>query len=60
MKLAKIETLFFAANAAWAQDALARGWEVISDGLACFPAMTTVLSHFKTSFSATFDGLHFE
>lgn len=57
MKLANIETFSFAARADWAQDALARGCEVISDGLACFPAVTIVLSHFKTSFSATFNGL---
>jgi hypothetical protein len=42
MKVAKVETFSFAAIADWAQDALARGWEVISDGLACFRAVAEV------------------
>ena len=42
MKVAKVETFSFAAIADWAQDALARGWEVISDGLACFRAVAGV------------------
>ncbi len=42
MKVAKVETFSFAAIADWAQDALARGCEVISDGLACFRAVAEV------------------
>jgi hypothetical protein len=42
VKVAKVETFSFAAIADWAQDALARGWEVISDGLACFRAVAEV------------------
>lgn len=42
VKLAKVETFSFAAIADWAQEALARGCEVISDGLACFRAVTEV------------------
>jgi len=42
MKVAEVETFSFAAIADWAQDALARGWEVISDGLACFRAAAEV------------------
>jgi hypothetical protein len=42
MKVAKVETFSFAAIADWAQDALARGWELISDGLACFRAVAEV------------------
>jgi len=41
-KLAKVETFSFAAIADWAQEALAKGCEVISDGLACFRAVTEV------------------
>jgi len=36
MKVAKFETYSFAAIADWARDTLARGCEVISEGLACF------------------------
>jgi len=39
VKVAKVEIFSFAAIADWAQDALARGCEVISDGLACFRAV---------------------
>ena len=42
VKVAKVETFSFAAIADWAQDALARGCEVISDGLACFRAVAEV------------------
>ncbi len=42
MKVAKVETFSFAAIADWAQDALARGWKLISDGLACFRAVAEV------------------
>jgi hypothetical protein len=42
VKVAKVETFSFAAIADRAQDALARGWEVISDGLACFRAVAEV------------------
>ena len=42
VKVAKVETISFAAIADWAQDALARGCEVISDGLACFRAVAEV------------------
>jgi len=38
----KVATFSIAAIADWAQDALARGWEVISDGLACFRAVAEV------------------
>jgi hypothetical protein len=40
--VAKVETFSFAAIADWAQDALARGWELISDGLACCHAVAEV------------------
>jgi hypothetical protein len=36
------DTISFAAIADWAQDALARRCEVISDGLACFHAVAEV------------------
>jgi hypothetical protein len=36
VKVARVQTFSFTAIADWAQDALAQGWEVISDGLACF------------------------
>ena len=39
VKVAKVETLSFVAIADWAQDALARGCAVISDGLAFFRAV---------------------
>jgi hypothetical protein len=42
IKVAKVKTFSFAAIADWAQEALARGCEVISDGLACFRAVTEV------------------
>ena len=42
MKVAKVQTFSFAAIADWAQDALAQGCEVISDGLACFCAVAEV------------------
>lgn len=42
VKLAKLETFAFAAIADWAQEALAKGCELISDGLACFRAVTEV------------------
>ncbi len=41
VKVAKVKTLSFAVIADWAQD-LARGREVISDGLACFRAVAEV------------------
>jgi hypothetical protein len=40
--MAKVDTFSFAAIADWAQGAMARGWEVISDGLACFRAVAEV------------------
>ncbi len=40
VKLAKVGTFSFAAIADWAQEALAKGCEVISDGLACFRAVS--------------------
>ena len=45
MKVSKVATFSFAAIADWPQDALARGCEVISvisDGLACFRAVSEV------------------
>ena len=42
VKLATVTTFSFAAIADWAQDSLAIGCEVISDGLACFRAVTEV------------------
>jgi hypothetical protein len=42
VKVAKVDAFSFAAVADWAQDALARGCEVISDGLACFRAVAEV------------------
>jgi transposase-like protein len=42
VKVSKVATFSFAAIADWAQDALARGCEVISDGLACFRAVAEV------------------
>ena len=42
VKVAKIQTFSFAAIADWAQNSLARGCEVISDGLACFRAVSEV------------------
>jgi hypothetical protein len=42
VKVAKVNTFSFAAIADWAQGALARGCEVISDGLACFRAVAEV------------------
>jgi hypothetical protein len=42
VKVAKVDAFSFAAIADWAQDALARGCEVISDGLACFRAVAEV------------------
>ncbi|WP_255380939.1 transposase [Synechococcus sp. 1G10] len=42
VKLATVATFSFAAIADWAQDSLAIGCEVISDGLACFRAVTEV------------------
>ena len=39
LKVAKVETFSFAAIAVWAQAALARGWEVISDWLFRFRAV---------------------
>ena len=38
VKVSKLATFCFAAMAGWVEDALARGWQVISDGLACFRA----------------------
>jgi len=40
--VAKVESFSFAAIADWAQDTLARGSEVISDGRACFLAVAEV------------------
>ena len=42
VKLATVPTFSFAAIADWSQAALARGCEVISDGLACFRAVAEV------------------
>ena len=42
VKVAKVQTPSFAAISDWAQWALARGCEVISDGLACFRAVAEV------------------
>jgi hypothetical protein len=42
MKVAKVETFSFAAIAYWAQGSLARGCEVISDGLVCFRVVADV------------------
>ena len=42
MKVAKVETFCIVAIADWAQESLARGCEVSSDGLACFRAVTEV------------------
>lgn len=42
VKLATVKTFSFAAIADWCQMALARGCEVISDGLACFRAVAEV------------------
>jgi hypothetical protein len=42
VKVAKVKAFSLAAIADWAQDALARGCEVISDGLACFRAAAEV------------------
>lgn len=42
VKLATVATFSFAAIADWAQDSLALGCEVNSDGLACFCAVTEV------------------
>jgi hypothetical protein len=42
VKLATVKTFSFAAIADWSQVALARGCEVISDGLACFRAVAEV------------------
>ncbi len=42
VRVAKVETISFAAIADWAKEALARGCEVISDGLAYFLAVTEV------------------
>ena len=42
VKLATVATFSFAAIADWAQDSLAIGCEVISDGLACFRAVSEV------------------
>jgi hypothetical protein len=42
VKLATVSTFSFAAIADWSQVALARGCEVISDGLACFRAVAEV------------------
>ncbi len=42
VKLATVATFSFAAIADWAQDSLAIGCEVISDGLACFRAVAEV------------------
>ena len=38
--VAKVTTFSFAAIADWAQDSLARGCKLISDGLACFRAVS--------------------
>jgi hypothetical protein len=40
--VAKVETFSFAAKADWAQEALARGCEVISNELSCFRALAKV------------------
>jgi transposase-like protein len=42
VKVSKVATFSFAAIADWAKDALARGCEVISDGLACLRAVAEV------------------
>ena len=42
VKVPAVQTFSFAAIADWAQHALARGCEVISDGLACFRGATEV------------------
>jgi hypothetical protein len=42
VKVSRVATFSFAAIAHWAQDALARACEVISDGLACFRAVADV------------------
>lgn len=42
VKVAKVEIFSFAACADWAQDTLARGCEVISDGLAYFRTVAEV------------------
>ncbi len=42
MKVTKVKAFSLAAIADWAQDALAQGCEVISDGLACFRAVAEV------------------
>ncbi len=42
VKVAKVQTFSFAAIADWAQDFLARGCEVISEGLAYFRAVAEV------------------
>jgi hypothetical protein len=42
VKVAKVQAFSFAAIADWTQDSLARGWKVISDGLACFRAVPEV------------------
>ncbi len=42
MKVSKVATFSFAAIADWAQVALVRGCQVISDGLACFRAVVEV------------------
>jgi hypothetical protein len=42
VKLATVRTFSFAAIADWTQVALAKGCEVISDGLACFRAVAEV------------------
>jgi len=42
VKVAKVETFSFAAIEDWAQDAFARGCEVIPDGLTCFRAVAEV------------------
>ena len=42
VKVAKVQTFSFAAIADWDQDSLARGCEVISDGLACLRAVAEV------------------
>jgi hypothetical protein len=42
VKVAKVQAFSFAAIADWTQDSLARGWEVISDGLTCFRAVPEV------------------
>jgi hypothetical protein len=42
VKVAKVETFSFAGIADWAQDTMARGCEVTTDGLACFRAVAEV------------------